>query len=127
MSKLLSRTTWITSRSRERSSRTRITSSRPPSTGALRSIGCNTGRRPNLILLDLFLPVMDGWELIAGMRARPALSAIPIVVITGAGERALTSAPVSAGYLDKTRLLETLAVCLTRAGRRPSGSFPAGA
>ncbi len=38
--------------------------------------------RPDLILLDLMLPVMDGWELARELRARPHLAAIPIVVIT---------------------------------------------
>ncbi len=37
---------------------------------------------PQLILLDLMLPVMDGWELARELRARPHLAAIPIVVIT---------------------------------------------
>ena len=85
---------------------------------------------PDLILLDLMMPVMDGGRLIAELKARPALVKIPVVVISGGGEHMLSSAPVSAGYLEKpvspVRLLETLAACLARRGRRPSGSRPLG-
>lgn len=37
-----------------------------------------------LVLLDLVMPVMDGYELITAMRADQRLAAIPIVVTTGA-------------------------------------------
>lgn len=36
-----------------------------------------------VVVCDLGLPVMDGPELIERMRADPALSAIPVVVVTG--------------------------------------------
>ncbi len=85
------------------------------------------GPRPDLAVIDLHLPRMDGWQLVAAMRESPRLAEIPVVVMTGAGEHALTSAPVSAGYLAKplsrARLLETVAVVLARAGRRGSGTF----
>ena len=37
-------------------------------------------RRPNLILLDLFIPGMDGFELFITLRDHPATAAIPIVI-----------------------------------------------
>lgn len=37
---------------------------------------------PRLILLDLMLPVMDGWDFAARLRARPRLAGIPVVVMT---------------------------------------------
>lgn len=40
------------------------------------------GARPRLILLDLMMPVMDGWEFRAALRQDPALAEIPIVVLT---------------------------------------------
>jgi CheY-like chemotaxis protein len=46
-----------------------------------------TGRRPCLVLLDLMMPGMNGFELMSAMRADPALATIPVVVITGAGAR----------------------------------------
>jgi CheY-like chemotaxis protein len=88
------------------------------------------GLRPDLILVDLMMPVMDGWRFIVELRARPELAQIPVVVVSGAGERTLNSAPVSAGYLEKpinpARLLETVAACLARRKRRTSGVRPIG-
>jgi CheY-like chemotaxis protein len=38
--------------------------------------------RPDLVLLDLNLPRMDGRELLAEMKSDPSLRAIPVVVLT---------------------------------------------
>jgi CheY-like chemotaxis protein len=43
------------------------------------------GRPPCVILLDLMMPGMNGFELREALHAEPAYAAIPIVVITGAG------------------------------------------
>lgn len=40
-------------------------------------------RRPGLILLDLMMPVMTGWEFRKAQQADPALAAIPVAIITG--------------------------------------------
>jgi CheY-like chemotaxis protein len=40
---------------------------------------------PCLILLDLMMPGMNGFQLRAELEADPILSAIPVVIITGAG------------------------------------------
>ena len=37
---------------------------------------------PSLILLDLMMPVMDGFEFVMQVRKEPAWRAIPIVVVT---------------------------------------------
>jgi CheY-like chemotaxis protein len=37
---------------------------------------------PKLILLDLMMPVMDGWQFRAEQRKSPALLAIPLVVLS---------------------------------------------
>jgi CheY-like chemotaxis protein len=41
--------------------------------------------RPCLVLMDLMMPGMNGFELRTAMTADPELSTIPVVVITGAG------------------------------------------
>jgi len=41
------------------------------------------GERPALILLDLMMPGMDGWEFHRRLSHLPDLSSIPVVVITG--------------------------------------------
>lgn len=43
--------------------------------------------RPDLILLDLMMPVMDGWECLAALKADPSLQRIPVFIITGKNQR----------------------------------------
>ena len=40
------------------------------------------GAKPNLILLDLMMPVMSGWELAQILRRDPEYSGIPVVVFS---------------------------------------------
>ena len=37
---------------------------------------------PDLVLLDLMMPDMDGWEVYQQMKADPALRDIPVIVVT---------------------------------------------
>jgi CheY-like chemotaxis protein len=43
-----------------------------------------TGERPCMILLDLMMPVMDGWTFRQEMLKDEALAAIPVIVMTAA-------------------------------------------
>ncbi len=47
---------------------------------------------PDLILMDMGLPVLDGWEATRQLKAAPATRSIPIIAVTG---------PVTAGDRDK--------------------------
>jgi CheY-like chemotaxis protein len=38
--------------------------------------------RPDLILLDLMMPVMDGWEFLEAIKKDTAFSDIPVVIVT---------------------------------------------
>ena len=40
---------------------------------------------PGLILLDLMMPKMSGWEFLAQQKNDPRLASIPVVVISGSG------------------------------------------
>src|SRR5437016_3039326 len=41
-------------------------------------------RKPQLVLLDLMMPVMNGWELADALRANPDWEDIPVVFVTAA-------------------------------------------
>ena len=67
-------------------------------------------KRPCLILLDLMMPVMNGWEFRQEQLADTALAAIPVIAIT-AGGVAASSVPVPVLLpkpLDVERLLDVL-------------------
>lgn len=38
--------------------------------------------RPDAIVLDLMMPVMDGWHVVAAMRRERVLAAVPIVIVS---------------------------------------------
>ena len=54
--------------------------------------------RPDLILLDMVMPTMDGWQVLAALRADEALRDIPTVIVSAQdmGDEALTSQVVLA-------------------------------
>ena len=43
--------------------------------------------RPCVILLDLMMPVMDGWQFRREQKQDPAIATIPLIVITATGKR----------------------------------------
>ena len=48
--------------------------------------GAGAARRPDLILLDLNMPRMDGREALAAIKGDPDLRTIPVVVLTTSGD-----------------------------------------
>ena len=59
---------------------------------------------PDLILMDIQLPVMDGYEAARRIKADPALKHIPIIAVTSyalAGDEAKTLAAGCEGYVAK--------------------------
>jgi CheY-like chemotaxis protein len=43
------------------------------------------GPRPDLLLLDLCMPRLDGWQVLAALRADEGLRTLPVVVLTSLG------------------------------------------
>jgi CheY-like chemotaxis protein len=70
--------------------------------------------KPDVVLLDLMMPMMDGWQLRARLREEPTLAGIPIVIMTAhlALRRAVSEAEpgldVLPKPLDVDRLLEII-------------------
>ncbi len=64
---------------------------------------------PDLILLDMSMPVMDGWEFRREQQKLPRIAAIPVVVLTADGDPRLKSASIGAqGHLEKPVGIEAL-------------------
>lgn len=51
---------------------------------------------PRVILLDLEMPEIDGWEVLAWLDARPSLAAVPVVLLSARGPVSLQGAPAAA-------------------------------
>jgi len=61
-------------------------------------------RRPDLILMDIQLPGLDGLSLTRQLKADPKVEAIPVVALTAramAGDRDLSLAAGCSGYISK--------------------------
>lgn len=59
---------------------------------------------PDLILLDIQLPILDGYEVARKLRENPALSVTPIVAVTSyamTGDKEKTMAAGCNGYIEK--------------------------
>ncbi len=44
-------------------------------------------RRPDIILLDIIMPKMDGFSVLKTIKSDPALAKIPVVLLTNSGQR----------------------------------------
>lgn len=64
---------------------------------AMEESGC-----PRLVLLDLMMPVMSGWEVLERMQSDPGLASVPVVVVSA------MNAPGTCGHLGKPVDIESL-------------------
>jgi signal transduction histidine kinase/CheY-like chemotaxis protein/HAMP domain-containing protein len=69
-------------------------------------------RRPDAITLDVMMPHMDGWAVLAALKADPALADIPVVVVTILPDRGIAFSLGAAEFMtkpvDRTRLAAIL-------------------
>jgi len=67
------------------------------------------GEKPSLILLDLMMPVMDGWQFRVEQQKDANLNTIPVVIISADGRVYQKASAIGAvGYLKKPVELEVL-------------------
>ncbi len=77
------------------------------------------GSAPSLILLDMMMPTMDGWQFREAQTADPALAMVPVIVLTGDGNAAQKAHAIRAdGYLKKPVELPELLEAVRRACER---------
>src|SRR5260370_42241688 len=53
---------------------------------------------PDLIISDIRMPIVDGYELIRAIGADPALSEIPAIALTGFDAKTDIERPLAAGF-----------------------------
>lgn len=78
---------------------------------ALEAIG---QRRPDLIITDLLMPTMTGFELLAALHDDPALATIPTLIITAGRSPEASETPgavVLPKPLDLDRLMRAISAC----------------
>jgi CheY-like chemotaxis protein len=81
---------------------------------------------PALILLDLMMPVMDGWEFRLAQRRNPRFSEIPVIVLSaGAGMESRLAALSPDAFLPKPFELDHLLHTVARVCRRHGGMVSA--
>lgn len=98
-------------------------STAPDGLAALQQL--RNGEHPSLIVLDLMMPVMDGWQFRSEQQADPALADIPVIVCSAGGRVSQRAASLEAlAYFDKpvepTELLAVIHRCCPPPVERPA-------
>jgi two-component system, sensor histidine kinase and response regulator len=71
-----------------------------PASGGLQALQRLAIRQPDLILLDLLMPEMDGFEVCRQIRANPAWTGIPIIFLSSADDKGLIVRALESGGVD---------------------------
>jgi PAS domain S-box-containing protein len=96
-----------------------------PVTAATGEAGLKLAREinPDVITLDVMMPQMDGWAVLQQLKADPALSHIPVVMVTIVDDKNLGYTLGATEYLTKPIEREKLSAILERY-RRPGPPCP---
>ena len=70
-------------------------------TDGLEGVRAALTTRPDLVLVDLNIPGLDGYEVTLRLRSEPSLSGVPIVAITAEGDRDTSFAVGCDGFIQK--------------------------
>ena len=80
-----------------------------------------TLERPCMILLDMMMDGMNGWDVCAELSRDPVLATIPVVLLTGNIQVSGEGLPIT-GFLRKPIQLATLVDIVERNCGQPGGS-----
>lgn len=69
--------------------------------GGLEGIRIASEERPDLVLVDLYIPDLDGYEVTLRLRSMKALEGVPIVAVTAEGDREISLAVGADGFIAK--------------------------
>ncbi|MBK1648148.1 diguanylate cyclase [Rhabdochromatium marinum] len=69
-------------------------------TDGIKALELATTTDPDLILLDVMLPGLDGFEICTRLKAEPHVSAIPVIFITGRDDTATETRGLALGAVD---------------------------
>lgn len=56
--------------------------------------------RPNLVLLDIVMPKVDGFEVLRRMKSSPELASIPVIVLSNLGQKEEVEKAMDLGAKD---------------------------
>lgn len=86
---------------------------------------------PTLVLLDFFMPQMNGWEVLDRLRLNPRLSHIPIVMMSGRKEEVEQQIPDLFDYFEfiskpfeQAHLIQAIKSAMVKARNRQQGISP---
>ena len=74
---------------------------------------------PHIIVLDVMMPRLDGWKVLAQLRQHPLTSQIPIVVCTIMAQEEMALALGASGFVRKPVTRQAFLVALDQQIRRP--------
>jgi PAS domain S-box-containing protein len=74
-----------------------------------------------MMLLDLNMPVMDGWTVLAEREREPALRAVPVIIISAANSAGMQAAELDVDYLPKPFSREKLLEAVQHPGSTRPG------
>lgn len=80
--------------------------------------------KPDIIVLDVMLPDVDGWELLSHLHEYPASRSIPVIVCSVVREEELALALGAYSYLPKPVRRQQLLEALGRAASRAASAGP---